>query len=216
MSNRLLTLAWNVRGLTPAEKIILVRLADRADQDGHCWPSHQSIADDCGLTERTVRDALPKIQSKGHLTIKQDTCRSSKGFSRYSYIVHPLTPEARSGVTPEASAADTGKRPPPHRRNSVPTPEAGAAPNMNLLNLVNHQGNQPPTEFVKLKGWQLRNDYRNSTDPVERAALKAEIERRKGKPAKPAAPAPPPAGKEQIPFEKRGPLWEAAKKQTGI
>jgi hypothetical protein len=95
MSNRILTLAWNARGLTPTEKIILVRLADRADNDGHCFPGHKSLADDCGLTVRTVQSALPKIKSKGHVTINEDTGRTGKGL--------PNTTRANVGSPPNSS-----------------------------------------------------------------------------------------------------------------
>ncbi len=127
MSNQLLNSAWKVTGLTVAEKIILVRLADRADKDGKCFPGHASIATDCGLTERSVRDALQALQSKRHLTIKREARKAFKGESVFTYTVHP-TPEAISGATPEVDAADTGKRPSRHRKSTTSTPEIGAAP----------------------------------------------------------------------------------------
>lgn len=143
MSNRILTQAWNVRGLPATEKLILVNLADRADNTGHCYPSHKRIGDDCGLTGRTVRDTLPKIASKGHLTIIKDTGRTSNGKSRYSYIVHPVTPEAASGVTQEMVASDTGKEAFRQGKTTAPTPEIGASPILTTTNLIsNHQENQ--------------------------------------------------------------------------
>jgi len=128
MSNRILTAAWNVRGLLPTEKIILVRLADRADNDGNCFPGHKSIADDCGLSERTVRDTLPVIESKGHLTIKEESQRAHKGTSRFTYTVHPVTPETASAVTRETGATDTGKEALRQRKTTAPTPENAAPP----------------------------------------------------------------------------------------
>ena len=134
MSNHLLNRAWDVRGLTTTQKLILVRLADRADDDGYCFPGHESIAEDCELTGRTVRDNLPLIKDQGHITIHEETGRANKGKSRYGYTVHPLTAEAASGVTPEADAADTGSRRNPHRQGTTRTPETAAAPNNRTLN----------------------------------------------------------------------------------
>ena len=164
MSNRFLTQAWNARGLTPTQKIILVRLADRADQNGHCFPGHESLADDCGLSVRTVRDMLWVIQTKGHLTIQEEACRSARGTPRFSYNVHPLTPKAVSGVTGENAALDTGKEALPHGKPTAPTPENGATPIITSKNpKINHQGNQPRPPSI-------------SITPTERITLEKELE----------------------------------------
>lgn len=142
MSNQLLNSAWKITGLTVAQKIVLIRLADRADKVGKCFPGHASLALDCGLTERSVRAALPALQSKGHLTIKREARKAFKGDSVFTYTVHP-TPEIASAVTPENSAADTGNRPSRHRKFTTATPENGASPNNRTLrNQFNPQENR--------------------------------------------------------------------------
>lgn len=147
MSNRILTAAWGVRGLSPTQNIILVRLADRANNEGKCYPGHESIAEDCCLSERTVRNTLPTIQTEGHLTIREEVQRTTKGKARFTYIVHPATPEAASAVTQASGATDTGKEALRQGKNATPTPEIGAAsiltnsnhlnPNKNNLNIIN-------------------------------------------------------------------------------
>jgi acetylornithine deacetylase/succinyl-diaminopimelate desuccinylase-like protein len=151
VSNRLLNLAWAAEGLSPPEKLILVNLADRANLQNESFPGHRLIANETGLSERTVRDTLPKIATKGHLTIRSEAHRANKNESRFVYIVHPKTPESASRatqervstVTPENGARDTGKRPFPHRKNSVPTPENGAR-HITIENQINPKGNQVP------------------------------------------------------------------------
>ena len=144
MSNQLLNAAWKVTGLTVAEKIILVRLADRADKDGKCFPGHASLAADCSLSDRCVRYALPQLQAKRHLTIKRDSRKAFKGESVFSYIVHP-TPATASGATPANGASDTGKWRHSHRQITYPTPANPAPPYIEpVLTHNNPQGNQSP------------------------------------------------------------------------
>jgi predicted transcriptional regulator len=148
VSNAILNLAWKLTGLPVSQKCILARLADFADKDGQCFPGHARIATDCGLTERSVRDALRCLQERGHITIKRDVKKASRGDSVFTYRVHP-TPENASGatqenashVTPEIGASDTGKLPSRHRKTVHPTPENGARPNKRTpINQFNHQG----------------------------------------------------------------------------
>jgi hypothetical protein len=48
-------LASIVWGRLPAlEQLVLIRLADRANKDGICWPGIDSLASDCQLSRRKV------------------------------------------------------------------------------------------------------------------------------------------------------------------
>lgn len=49
---------WKIRGLTPMQKLILLKIADNANDEGICWPSLSTIADDCGCSSRTVSRAI--------------------------------------------------------------------------------------------------------------------------------------------------------------
>jgi hypothetical protein len=163
MSNRLLNKAWTATNLSPAEKLLLVRLADRADNDGRCWPSQHSLATDCGLTDRSVRDGVRSLAAKGHITIAESVGRTDKGVARFAYEVHPLTPENASAVTeennspvtPEIHDSDTGNPrqrqgksfPLPIYRNPQRThrePSRGPAPSKN-----------PSLEMVKLQAAKI-------------------------------------------------------------
>ena len=112
--NALLNAAWKVRGLTGTEKLVLIRLADRADRDGKCYPGQKSIADDCCISVRTVRKAIKSLTAKGHLVILQ--------FAGYSsattYRVTPSPPESASAPPgssrrspPEAASASLYRTP---------------------------------------------------------------------------------------------------------
>lgn len=90
MSNALLTKSWAVP-LPPAEKICLIYLADRAnDQKGRAaWPSIATIAKATGCSDRTVQRSLQALVDKGHISRVGQPGRS------WRFTVHP-----RHGVTP--------------------------------------------------------------------------------------------------------------------
>jgi hypothetical protein len=112
MSLKILALAWAARTRTVSQKAVLVRLADRAGDDGVAWPSQVSIAEDCCLSERGVRDAIAELAASGHMTIDRSHGRTAAGHPRHGYRIHPIsTPATASGVTPAIPAAvepDTG------------------------------------------------------------------------------------------------------------
>ena len=47
-----------VRGLTTAERLVLLDLAERAGPAGRCWPSVQTIAAENEMDRRTVQRSL--------------------------------------------------------------------------------------------------------------------------------------------------------------
>lgn len=50
--------------LPHVEKIVLLCLADRADENLKCWPSMETIAKDCGMCRRSVVRIIEKLREK--------------------------------------------------------------------------------------------------------------------------------------------------------
>ncbi|WP_285295443.1 helix-turn-helix domain-containing protein [Aureimonas altamirensis] len=61
--------SWAVRQKVGSSmgKIILLMIANRADEDGRCFPSQQRLASDCECSVRTVREWLSRFEQKGIL-----------------------------------------------------------------------------------------------------------------------------------------------------
>ena len=57
MSIKAMNWAWEQK-LPPNSKLILMAIADAADEDGDCWPRVKTIAKKCGVSERTVQRVL--------------------------------------------------------------------------------------------------------------------------------------------------------------
>jgi hypothetical protein len=100
--------------LPDSEKLVLLALADWANDEGLCWPSIKRLADKCSKGERTISNALRMIETKGHIgreVIAGKGCR---------YTVHPIVgPGPRKIRTPATAAPLQG----------LPKTPATAAPN---------------------------------------------------------------------------------------
>src|SRR6478672_7489549 len=98
MSVRMMTLVWELE-LPDSEKLVLLALADCANDEGGCWPSIATLARKCSKRERTIQTCVRMLCLKGHLTQTQVSGRGC------SYVVHPIVRFApRSGCTPANDA----------------------------------------------------------------------------------------------------------------
>lgn len=63
--------AWKVRGLDPTARIVLMSLASRADnEDRTCYPSIKRLADDCEISESSVKRHLKTLADRKLITIE--------------------------------------------------------------------------------------------------------------------------------------------------
>lgn len=77
-------LARKARGLSPKAKSALMALASYADPVGRSFPSQQTLADDMGCSERTVRSALAELESEGWIVREH---RQRRDGSRTSDLI---------------------------------------------------------------------------------------------------------------------------------
>ena len=56
---------WPITDISTAQKMVLLALADRADDAGVCWPSLRSIGEYTCLSERAIRMALRGLEAAG-------------------------------------------------------------------------------------------------------------------------------------------------------
>ncbi|HEX8382435.1 MAG TPA: helix-turn-helix domain-containing protein [Sphingomonas sp.] len=109
MSIRLMTTVWDL-DLPPGEKLVLLALADQANDEGRqCWPAVSTIMKRSGQGERTVRRALHDLEAKGHLT------RHHRDGGSTQYHLHPgqIGTPAKSAPLPNATATPAKSAPKP-------------------------------------------------------------------------------------------------------
>lgn len=75
--------AWRQK-LKPVPKLVLMALADAADDNGICWPSVATVAAKCNVSTRTVRRVMQTLSAQDLLVseqrYRQDGSRSSNRY----------------------------------------------------------------------------------------------------------------------------------------
>jgi hypothetical protein len=67
MSMDLMVKAMKTKVGNPLRKLVLVKLADNASDQGECWPSYQHIADQCEIGRSTVKLHVRELEKAGFL-----------------------------------------------------------------------------------------------------------------------------------------------------
>ncbi|MCU0974069.1 MAG: DnaT-like ssDNA-binding domain-containing protein [Burkholderiales bacterium] len=102
--------AWTLE-VSPPQKLVVLALAEHADEFGDCWPSLTRLSDLTGLARSTVTEALAALETARLI----DRQRGSSGrTTRYRLLIGP----AALGESPAA-------RPPPSGRGTAASPGAG-------------------------------------------------------------------------------------------
>jgi biotin operon repressor len=88
MSVRAVAWAFNQDDLSPIDKLVLVAIADMAnDETGICWPSQAFLADRCGICRQRVNQALATLRDKGLVLVS----KRRKSSCVYRLTMSPLT-----------------------------------------------------------------------------------------------------------------------------
>ena len=78
--------------LTRTTKYIAWALADRANDNGSCWPSIKTLSADTGFHSSTVKRALHTLKGSGYLTIEARSRKDgSQTSNRYTLILEAFT-----------------------------------------------------------------------------------------------------------------------------
>lgn len=66
-------IAWalSVKTGSPTTKLVLIKLADNANDEGKCWPSNRHIAEHTELSERAVREHIKTLVLAGLVAIEE-------------------------------------------------------------------------------------------------------------------------------------------------
>lgn len=59
--------AMGIKVGNPLRKLVLIKLADNANDKGECWPSYQHIADQCEIGRSTVKNHIRTLEEMGML-----------------------------------------------------------------------------------------------------------------------------------------------------
>lgn len=100
-------MAWAVKQKLPVkQKIVLLMLADRVNKDtGRCFPSVAGLADDCGMSATSVREAIRSLREAGIVEAHQRKDGDVFLSNEYSLDMREIPPvlrHAQGGTAPRA------------------------------------------------------------------------------------------------------------------
>ena len=127
----------HVHNVTSGQKLLLICLANYANDKGECWPSIASLAAQADVTPRHVSGMIHDLAKLGYVTIQEHSGKSN------SYALHiaqptnpssgvptkrssPLTPA--SPLNPSSGDPRTPVHPPTNPSSGVPTNHSSSKP----------------------------------------------------------------------------------------
>lgn len=108
MSFKLVAAVFDMKVGNPLRKMVLIKLADQANDDGVCWPSYESIANSCEISRRSVVTHIQWLEDNGFLWIERRyNAEESKNFSnRYHLTLGKAQQFKKSKVKKSKSGAN--------------------------------------------------------------------------------------------------------------
>ena len=91
MSVKIMAAVFESTTLGPTERLVMLALADHADDAGRCYPAMGRLCQRTGLSDRAIQKNVKALVEAGYLTVAQNAGQGGANV----YIVHP-TPEPRS------------------------------------------------------------------------------------------------------------------------
>lgn len=116
MSIKLMSAVWDMELPTHTQKLVLLSLADQANDMGECWPSLDTISRRCGLTRQGVLDQIEKLTAQRCLSVETGGGRKS---NRYTVAVNRIDQNRESVAV---NAVDPSSQPRLPQQSTVLTP----------------------------------------------------------------------------------------------
>lgn len=105
MSIKVITHVWEHSQQRGSALLMLLAIADNANEDGEAWPSIPTLAHKCRMTERNAQMLIHRLEAAGELTV-QHRRRGEKNETNLFTIAVPwrkTAPEGRKGLVKAAS-----------------------------------------------------------------------------------------------------------------
>lgn len=147
MSHDATNWAIKQRGIKPALKVVLWNLCDRYHPDNGCFPSQETLAEDCEVPRSTLNTYLSELEGLGLILREQRRDKGSKRQQRTRYFF-PFEPDfaAKKAEKPSPETG-LGSDEAESRNQGEPSPEIGESRVQNLdSNLVREPVREPVSE----------------------------------------------------------------------
>ncbi len=164
-----MTAVWRLH-LSAFDKLVLLSLADIADDQGRCYPSIMTLAEKCGMVDRSVRRSIERLEGIGRLRREMRSGRST---------VYHITPDTESPltqsqscqkVTPDSlSVTPDTESPPEKKKTSSLEPSLKRQLRKRALT-----SDEPPPPNLNVEAWHRWVEYRKQIrKPIQPASTLA-------------------------------------------
>ncbi|WP_222850765.1 helix-turn-helix domain-containing protein [Achromobacter xylosoxidans] len=144
MSTIVMSACWPLQTKTPAQKAVLVSLADNANDEGVCWPSVGKIAERTCLSERAVQDAIKWLIKHSAVAASGRTGRSTVYTVTPARYAPPQDLHPRSKRTPAEAAPPQTVHPTPAASAPQPPQDLHPTPAASAPRTVKEPTDEPP------------------------------------------------------------------------
>lgn len=120
MSIKIMSAIFESETLGPTERLIMLALADHADDTGRCYPSMQRLCQRTGLSERAVQTNIKKLQGQGYIKVVSGGGKGRPNIYFVSANPASETPHQK----PRFSNTVSDDIQTPHLTTSNPAPDA--------------------------------------------------------------------------------------------
>jgi len=91
MSIRIMSAVWEIQSIKGTEKLVLLSLADNANDNGICWPSLNTIARKCGVTRRQAIRIINDLEKLGFIEKQSRRKTETLSDTNLYRVVTPVT-----------------------------------------------------------------------------------------------------------------------------
>jgi len=125
MSIHVSEFVWKLAGLKPSEKLIMLKLADHADDNNwRCWPSLQRIEGDTGLSRSSVARILKKLDSDEWINRERGGIKRTTRYTLNKKKIRQSAPALVSHSDYPNPSSDSGS--PTVTQRVVPSSDSGS------------------------------------------------------------------------------------------
>ena len=86
MSIRIMTQVWDNGPEDPGQLLVMLALADHADDSGVCWPSMERVARKARMGVRNARYVVRKLENAGYLETERSSGRGTNKYKIFQLI----------------------------------------------------------------------------------------------------------------------------------
>lgn len=118
-----MTVVWST-DIPLAEKMVLLSLADNANDQGVCWPSISTIKRKCSLTDRAVQKCISKLRDRGLLMLTPRAGHSNVFTLTLGFAMGEGTYMIGDERQPLIHTPEPRSPPPPNKGRGTPEPRS--------------------------------------------------------------------------------------------